>query len=57
MDKAVAETLKLGYYYYSLVKICGILWLAKKIHRFYLKYKYIIYLLYWGNVYIATILS
>jgi len=26
MDKVVNKTLKLGYYYYSLVKICGILW-------------------------------
>ena len=31
MDKVVDKTLKLGYYYYSLVKICGILWLAKQI--------------------------
>ena len=31
MDKVVNKTLKLGYYYYSLVKICGILWLAKQI--------------------------
>jgi len=31
MDKAVGVTLKLGYYYYSLVIICGILWLAKQI--------------------------
>ena len=31
MDKVVNKTLKLGYYYYSLVKICGILWLAKQL--------------------------
>ena len=35
MDKVVDKTLKLGYYYYSLVKICGILWLAKQIHQSY----------------------
>ena len=35
MDKVVNKTLKLGYYYYSLVKICGILWLAKQIQKVY----------------------
>ncbi len=34
MEKVVNKTLKLGYYYYSLVKICGILWLAKQIQLF-----------------------
>ena len=33
MDKVVNKTIKLGYYYYSLVKICGILWVAKQIQR------------------------
>ncbi len=37
MDKVVNKTLKLGYYYYSLVKICGILWLAKQILLIYFK--------------------
>jgi hypothetical protein len=30
MDKVVDEALKLGYYYYSLVKICGILSMASR---------------------------